>query len=88
MCLRGLRKLLVPQLKRQVAASPTKQQLRVRTPATLAYTRASTTFLRSYAKNCTFPVHLVTGERSGCTHCMQPFPLCRIPTSSSGPATI
>ena len=30
----------------------------------------------AFAKTCTFPVHLVTGERSGFTHCMQSFPLC------------
>ena len=47
MCLRRLRKSLVPQLKRQAAASLRKQQLHVRTPAALAYARASTTFLRS-----------------------------------------
>ena len=41
MCLRRLRKSLVPQLKRQAAASLRKQQLRVRTPAGLAYARAS-----------------------------------------------
>ena len=47
MCLRRLRKPLVPQLKRQAAASLRKQQLRVRTPAALAYARASTAYLRS-----------------------------------------
>ena len=43
MCLRRLRKPLVPQLKRQAAASRRKQQLRVRTLAALAFARASTT---------------------------------------------
>ena len=41
MCLRRLREPLVPQLKRQAVASRRKQQLRVRTPAALAYARVT-----------------------------------------------
>ena len=45
MCLRKPRKPLVPQLKRQAAASPRKQQLLSEIPAALTRARASTTHL-------------------------------------------
>ena len=43
MCLRRLRKPLVPQLKRQEAGSPGEQRLLSEMPAALAHTRASIT---------------------------------------------
>ena len=51
MCLRRLRKPLVPQLKRQAAASPGKHQLLPEIPATLARARTSIRIIGIFASD-------------------------------------